>query len=399
MNEMRESRSGVTVRGVAGIGEIPAAAWDACAGDDNPFLSHAFLKALEDSRCVDEKAGWTPSHLVAEDGAGNVLSCAPLYLKSHSYGEYVFDWSWAEAWQRAGKRYYPKLQCAVPFTPVPGRRLLIHPDIPEPMLAPALGKVMTELAERAELSSVHATFATEEQARLLSEQGWLLRMGEQFHWHNRGYADFDAFLASLSSRKRKAIRKERESVAASGLVIQTLSGADILERHWDAFFRFYMNTAGRKWGHPYLNREFFSRLGATMADRCVLMFAERNGKPFAGALNLLGRDALFGRNWGTLGDVPFLHFELCYYRAIDFAIERGLARVEAGAQGEHKLSRGYMPVPTWSAHWICEAPFRTAVARFLEAERDMVARSIDELAESAPYKQIDPAAAEHREVE
>jgi predicted N-acyltransferase len=399
MSRMRETRSGVAVHGVSGIAEIPAAAWDACAGDENPFLSHAFLKALEDSGCVGGKTGWTPSHLVAEDGAGDVLGCAPLYAKSHSYGEYVFDWGWAEAWQNAGKRYYPKLQCAVPFTPVPGRRLLVRPDIPEPLLAPALGQVMTELAERAGLSSVHVTFATEEQAKALAEDGWLLRMGEQFHWHNRGYADFDAFLASLSSRKRKAIRKERENVAESGLVIETLTGAAITERHWDAFFRFYMNTAGRKWGHPYLNREFFSCLGATMADRCVLVYAERDGKPFAGALNLLGSDALFGRNWGTLGNMPFLHFELCYYRAIDFAIARGLARVEAGAQGEHKLSRGYMPVPTWSAHWIREAPFRSAVARFLEAERDMVARSIDELAESAPYKQVDAAAEEHREVE
>ncbi len=383
---MTKHRGGVTVRGIDAITAVPAGAWDACAGNDNPFVSHAFLAALEASGCATQKTGWTPSHLVAEDDFGQVLACAPVYLKSHSYGEYVFDWGWAEAWTNAGRRYYPKLQCAVPFTPVTGPRLMVHPDVPPPMLAPALGQVMTELADRADLSSVHMTFAPEDQARALEEQGWLLRLGEQYHWHNQGYATFDDFLATLASRKRKAIRREREAVAESGLVLKTLTGAEITEAHWDAFFKFYMNTAGRKWGHPYLNREFFSRLGETMADRVVLMFAERGGKPFAGALNLLGNDAIYGRNWGTLGDVPFLHFELCYYRAIDFAIERGLARVEAGAQGEHKISRGYLPVPTYSAHWIREEPFKKAVARFLAAERDMVTQNIEEQTEAGPYR-------------
>jgi predicted N-acyltransferase len=386
---MARSQGGVSVRGIDAIAAVPAAAWDACAGDDNPFVSHGFLAALEASGCAIGETGWTPSHLVAEDEAGRVLACAPLYLKSHSYGEYVFDWGWADAWTKAGRRYYPKLQCAVPFTPVTGPRLLVHPDIPAPMLAPALGQVMTELAERSGLSSVHMTFAPEGEARLLEEQGWLLRLGEQYHWHNQGYASFDDFLKTLASRKRKAIRRERDSVAESGLVLKTLIGADITEAHWDAFFKFYMNTAGRKWGHPYLNREFFSRLGAALGDRVVLMFAERNGKPFAGALNLVGRDAIYGRNWGTIGEVPFLHFELCYYRAIDFAIEHGLARVEAGAQGEHKISRGYLPVPTFSAHWIREAPFKNAVARFLEAERNMVAQNIEELTEAGPYRQAE----------
>ncbi|HEY1719865.1 MAG TPA: GNAT family N-acetyltransferase [Magnetospirillaceae bacterium] len=385
---MPNHKNGVTVRGVDSLASIPAEAWEACAGTANPFVSYAFLRALEDSRCTTEETGWTPSHLVAEDETGAVVACAPVYLKSHSYGEYVFDWSWAEAWQNAGRRYYPKLQCAVPFTPVTGPRLLVRPDIPYEALAPALGQVMEELAERAELSSIHMTFAPEEQARMLAEQGWLLRLGEQYHWHNQNYASFDDFLATLASRKRKAIRKERESVAASGLVLKTLQGAEITEAHWDAFFRFYMHTASRKWGHPYLNREFFSRLGEAMGDRVVLMYAERNGKPFAGALNLVGSDTIFGRNWGALGEVPFLHFELCYYRAIDFAIERGLAKVEAGAQGEHKISRGYLPVPTFSAHWIREAPFKKAVSRFLEAERTMIAQNIEEETEAGPYRHV-----------
>ncbi len=264
----------------------------------------------------------------------------------------------------------------------------MRPDIPAEALAPALGQVMTELADRAELSSVHMTFAPEDQARLLAEQGWLIRLGEQYHWHNQGYVTFDDFLATLASRKRKAIRKEREAVAESGLTLRTLRGAEITEGHWDAFFRFYMNTASRKWGHPYLNREFFSLLGQSMGERVVLMIADHNGKPVAGALNLLGKDAIFGRNWGAVVEVPFLHFELCYYQAIDFAIAHGLGKVEAGAQGEHKISRGYLPAPTFSAHWIREDPFKKAVARFLEAERDMVAQNIEEETEAGPYRQV-----------
>jgi len=319
--------------------------------------------------------------------AGRVLACAPLYLKSHSYGEYVFDWGWADAWTKAGRRYYPKLQCAVPFTPVTGPRLLVHPDIPAPMLAPALGQVMTELAERSGLSSVHMTFAPEGEARLLEEQGWLLRLGEQYHWHNQGYASFDDFLGALSSGRRKTIRRERRD-AAAGLEILALTGADLTEEHWDAFFAFYMDTGARKWGHPYLNRRFFSLLGERMADRVLLILARRGGRWIAGALNLIGGDCLFGRNWGCLENVPFLHFELCYYQAIEWAIDHGLARVEAGAQGQHKIARGYLPTPVYSAHWIADPALRTPVARFLEQERAAVQDEMEWLEEEySPFKQ------------
>ncbi len=382
----RAARSGVSVRCVESIATIPAAAWDACAGADNPFVGHPFLLALEESGSVAEATGWSPYHLAAEDAAGDLVACAPLYLKSHSYGEYVFDWGWAEAWQRAGKRYYPKLQCAVPFTPVAGPRLMVRPGQPSAMLAPALGDVMVGLVERGKLSSAHVTFASEAQARLLAERGWLLRMGEQFHWHNRGYASFDAFLDTLSSRKRKAIRREREGARAHGFVLRTLSGPEIDAARWDAFHRFYCNTIDRKWGHPYLTREFWSRIGATMGDKVALMVAERDGETVACALNIEGGDTLYGRTWGAAGDFRFLHFELCYYRAIEHAIARGLARVEAGAQGEHKISRGYLPVSTWSAHWIADASLRRAVSRFLEAERKMLAEAMAAQSEAGPYR-------------
>lgn len=375
------------LRSIDRLSAIPAASWDACAGVGNPFVSHGFLSALEDSGSAAAETGWLPHHLLAEDAEGRLLACAPLYVKSHSYGEYVFDWAWAEALQRAGGRYYPKLQCAVPFSPVTGSRLLIAPDAAGMGLEQALGRAMSGLAEEAKLSSAHVTFSTEAEARALAEDGWLLRMGEQYHWHNQGYGRFEDFLAALSSRKRKAIRKEREQAASHGATIHTLTGDDIKPRHWDAFFQFYLDTVEKKWAHAYLNQDFFHRLGATMADRVVLIMAEQDGRLVAGALNLLGDKVLYGRNWGSDGEFRFLHFEMCYYRALDFAIEHGLERVEAGAQGEHKISRGYLPTPTWSAHWIREAPLRQGIAHFLDHERAQMAENMKALADSSPYRQ------------
>jgi hypothetical protein len=387
---MPDGREGLTIRSIDRIRNVAADSWDSCAAGSNPFCCHAFLLALEESGSASPENGWAPHHLLVEDPAGRLLACTPLYAKSHSYGEYVFDWSWADAWRRAGHRYYPKLQCAVPFTPVGGPRLLARPDMRGRGLEEALADTMVDLAERAKLSSAHITFLTETEAKALAQRGWLLRMGEQYHWHNQGYASFDEFLGALSSRKRKTIRKEREQAAASGIAIHALTGDDLKATHWDAFFRFYLNTSDRKWGSPYLNRDFFARLDALMGDRVVLFLAEQDGRWVAGALNLLGDDCLYGRNWGAAGDFPFLHFEMCYYRAIDFAIERGLERVEAGAQGEHKINRGYLPVPTWSVHWIREAALRRAVARFLDEERPMIAESIRQLGEAGPYRHEGP---------
>jgi uncharacterized protein len=386
---MPDGNDTIIVRRASSILEVPAADWDACAGDDAPFCRHAFLAALEQSGSATAATGWDPRHLLAEDGTGRLVACAPLYRKNHSYGEYVFDWTWADAWRRAGRAYYPKLQCAVPFTPVGGRRLLVRPGLDAVGAEQALATAMVQQVEAERLSSAHITFLSEGEARRLAARGWLLRMGQQFHWTNEGYESFDDFLGALSSRKRKAIRKERERAQADGLGIHTLTGADITPGHWDAFFAFYRATSDRKWGNPYLTRRFFHRLGETMADRVVLIMAEQHGRWVAGALNMLGGDTLYGRNWGALGDFPFLHFEMCYYRAIDFAIARGLARVEAGAQGEHKLSRGYLPTPTWSVHWIREQPLRRAVAHFLDEERLMVAETIDDLGTLSPYRDDD----------
>ena len=313
----------------------------------------------------------------------------PLYLKSHSYGEYVFDWSWAEAYEQAGGRYYPKLQAAIPFTPVTSRRLLVRPDAPSETSA-TLAATAVRVAERLGVSSLHVTFPTENELAVLQQSGFLVRLGYQFHWENRGYGSFEDFLSNLASRKRKALRKERQSVAASGIVLRTLTGPDIKERHWDAFWAFYLDTAGRKWGHPYLNRAFFGRLGETMGDRVVLVMAETQaGEPVGGALNLLGEDALYGRYWGSTDAWRFLHFEACYYRAIDFAIGRRLKRVEAGAQGEHKVQRGYLPRSTWSAHWIASSGLRRAVQRFLAAERPAIEASIQALAAESPFRRDD----------
>lgn len=386
---MPDGNDTIIVRHASSILEVPAPDWDACAGDDAPFCRHAFLAALEQSGSATAATGWDPRHLLAEDGTGRLVACAPLYRKTHSYGEYVFDWAWADAWRRAGRAYYPKLQCAVPFTPVGGRRLLVRPELDVREAEQVLAAAMVQQVEGERLSSAHITFLTEGEARRLAARGWLLRMGQQFHWTNEGYRSFEDFLGVLSSRKRKAIRKERERAQADGLNIHTLTGSDITPAHWDAFFAFYRATSDRKWGHPYLTRRFFHRLGETMADRVVLVMAKQHGHWVAGALNMLGGDTLYGRNWGALGDFPFLHFEMCYYRAIDFAIARGLARVEAGAQGEHKLSRGYLPTPTWSVHWIREQPLRRAVAHFLDEERLMVAEAIDDLGTLSPYRDGD----------
>jgi len=368
----------------AKIADIDAADWDACAGSDNPFVSHAFLSALEDSGSADSRTGWLPQHAVLRDGGGAVVAVVPIYAKSHSYGEYVFDHGWAHALERVGVSYYPKLQVAVPFSPVPGPRLLRRPGSGVPISV--LANALEQACDSHKLSSVHITFCTEEEWNGLGDVGWLRRLGMQFHWENNGYASFEDFLGALSSRKRKVLRRERRDANAAGLTFHALSGSDITEAHWDAFYRFYRSTVDRKWGSAYLSRAFFSRVGERLGRRVVLMYAENGGKPVAGALNLAGETALYGRNWGCRGGWPFLHFELCYYRAIDWAIEHGLQRVEAGAQGRHKIQRGYMPKPTYSAHWIAHAGLRRAVGNFLEEERVGVRAEMAALAEGSPFR-------------
>ena len=371
----------ITARIADGVASVPAAEWDACAGAANPFLSHAFLSALEASGSVGPGTGWQALPVIVDDSDGRPAAIAPAYAKGHSQGEYVFDHGWADAWERAGGDYYPKLQIAVPFTPVPGPRLLLR----DAQAAPALIAALEAVTDNNRLSSAHATFVEPDQVAAFRDAGWLIRRGNQFHWANQGYASFGDFLDALASRKRKAVRKERAR-AVEGLTIRHLTGSDIREAHWDAFWEFYQDTGARKWGRPYLTRPFFSLLGETMGDKVLLMFAERDGVPIAGALNLIGEDALYGRYWGCSEDVPFLHFELCYYQAIDAAIARGLARVEAGAQGEHKLARGYVPVPTWSAHYIPDPNFRRAVADYVEHEARAMAEEQDYLGELAPFK-------------
>jgi len=382
---MPDGQDTIIIRVLDSLAQVPAGEWDACAGADNPFIRHAFLKALEDSGAVRAETGWHPQHLVAEDGSGGVLACAPLYLKSHSYGEYVFDWGWAEAWDRSGGQYYPKLQCAVPFTPVTGPRLLVRPDDPRP-LREALLDGMLQLAGRLGVSSLHVTFPTEDEWHLMGQAGFLQRIGQQYHWENRGYESFDDFLGDLSSRKRKGIRKERRAVSDAGVTLRALRGAEIEERHWDAFYDFYCDTTDRKWGPAYLNRAFFSHLHALMGDDMVLILAEHDGEPVGGALNLVGGKTLYGRYWGCSERFKFLHFETCYYQAIDYAIAHGLERVEAGAQGQHKVQRGYLPRITYSGHWISDPGFRNAVARFIEEERRMVELEGQDLIEASPFR-------------
>jgi predicted N-acyltransferase len=369
------------------IAAIGQPAWDACAGEGNPFVSYGFLSALEDSQSVGGRSGWQPAHL-AWGGRGETPSaCAPAYVKSHSYGEYVFDQGWAEAFMRAGGQYYPKLQIASPFSPVPGPRLLRR--VESAVDIPAFATAAETLCGAMGLSSAHVTFCGEGEWRALGAAGWLQREGTQYHWQNQGYADFEAFLAALNARKRKAVRKERREAQASGLEFRTLRGGEIETAHWQAFHQFYRATVDRKWGSAYLTPRFFPMLSERLGDRVVLMMAFDRGTPVAGALNLMGTDTLYGRNWGCIGEWPYLHFELCYYRAIEFAIANGFSRVEAGAQGEHKIQRGYLPVPTYSAHWIAHEGLRGAVADFLRQERAARAAERTELMALSPYRQED----------
>ncbi len=394
------------IRHVTTLTDVAAVDWDACAGlasaqvsheelspslstrgqTDNPFVSHAFLYALEQAKCVGGRTGWQPRHLIAESADGSLLGCAPCYVKTHSQGEYVFDQGWAEAFERAGGDYYPKLQVAVPFTPVTGPRLLARPGPLANQVRGALADSLAEITTASELSSAHVTFLTEAEWTALGKRGFLQRTDRQFHWQNAGYQTFEDFLGCLASRKRKAIRRERKEALAPGIEVHWLTGSDLTEDIWDAFFAFYMDTGSRKWGRPYLTRAFFSIIGATMGDRILLMMAKRAGRWIAGAINFLGADTIYGRNWGAVEHHPFLHFELCYYQAIDYAIAHKLKRVEAGAQGEHKLARGYMPHTTYSAHFIANPGLRRAVADYLERERAYVQAAGEELAAAAPFR-------------
>ncbi|MDX2202431.1 MAG: GNAT family N-acetyltransferase [Hyphomicrobiaceae bacterium] len=380
----------VSVEIVPRLADIPAAEWDACANPDpatyNPFVGHGFLSALEAAGAVGGRTGWTPRHLVMRDAEGAVAACAPAYLKSHSQGEYVFDQGWAEAYMRADGDYYPKLQLAVPFTPVPGPRLLVRPGADAAAREELLARAVVEVAGKGGLSGAHVTFLTEAQWQRLGQLGFLQRTDQQFHWSNDGYASFEDFLASLASRKRKAVRKERETALSAGLEVVWLRGREITQAHWDTFFDFYMDTGSRKWGRPYLNRSAFSLVAAATGEAPLLMLAMREGRAVAGSFHMIGGDCLFGRYWGATEHHPCLHFELCYSPAIAFASAHGLKRVEAGAQGEHKLARGYLPTKTYSAHYICDPALRRAVADYLSRERLYVERAGEELAAYAPYR-------------
>jgi predicted N-acyltransferase len=402
------STSEIELQAVSGVSEIPAEAWDACANPAagplaatnscdiaterfNPFVSHRFYSALEASRSASPRAGWAARHLIAKRDGG-IVGIVPCYLKSHSRGEYVFDAGWADAYERAGGSYYPKLQVSVPFTPATGPRLLVRGDVADAFQIRAiLADGLIALCKATQASSVHTTFARKEEWDLLAQHGFLQRMDQQFHWRNEGYETFEDFLGALNARHRKAIRRERRDALANGITIERLTGDSLTEEAFDAFFMFYMETGSRKWGTPYLNRDFYARIGATMRDDILLVMAKRNGHYIAGAINFIGSDTLFGRNWGAIEHHPFLHFEVCYYQAIDFAIERKLKRVEAGAQGEHKLARGYLPQPTYSAHYIPDPGFRRAVADYLKRERQYVTHAVDELTDAAPFRKSDDA--------
>src|SRR5499425_2145586 len=389
----------LTLRVANSIGEVSAEAWDMCANPAapcgapetsahpyNPFISHDFLSALELSQSVRARTGWQPMHLLAEDAEGVLLGAVPCYVKSHSRGEYVFDHGWADAYERAGGSYYPKLQVSVPFTPATGRRLHARAGPYADAVRAHLADALTDICGRAGASSVHVTFPTEPEWDLLGARGYLKRTHQQFHWENAGYATFDAFLAALASRKRKTIRRERADALAAGISVHWLTGADLTESVWDAFFAFYMETGSRKWGRPYLTREFFSLIGQAMASETVLIMARRAGRFIAGAINFVGDGTLFGRHWGAIEHHPFLHFEICYYQAIEYAIAHGLARVEAGAQGEHKLARGYLPNTTYSAHYIADPGFRRAVDDYLKRERAYVESAGRELRDASPFR-------------
>ncbi|MCF3935758.1 GNAT family N-acetyltransferase [Acuticoccus sp. M5D2P5] len=392
----------LSIEAVGALKDVGRAAWDGLANPGwtvgprgqisgsgprafNPFVTYDFLSALEDAGCVGGRSGWFPRHLVVRDPAGEAIAAAPAYLKTHSQGEYVFDYGWADAFERAGGRYYPKLQSSVPFTPAQGPRLLVG-DRDEAYRRDLLARALVALAEQSNASSVHVTFATEDDFAALTNAGYLARLDTQFHWTNRGYQSPEDFLTALASRKRKQVKRERREALANDITIHWVTGEDITEDHWDAFYEFYMDTGSRKWGRPYLNRTFFSLLGERLAHSVLLVFAERNGERIAGALNLIGSETLFGRYWGCVEDHPFLHFEVCYYQAIDFAIARGLARVEAGAQGEHKLARGYEACETRSAHYLCHPGLSEAVERFLADERRAVHRHNEVLNAHAPFR-------------
>ncbi|MGE0565478.1 MAG: GNAT family N-acetyltransferase [Pseudolabrys sp.] len=414
------SKSTLHIRLVPAVSQVGADDWNACAADSvesyprpvsealhqvdednednlspllstrgyfgNPFICHEFLSALETSGSVGAATGWLPRHVIAETADGTVLGAIPCYIKSHSRGEYVFDHGWADAFERAGGDYYPKLQVSVPFTPVTGPRLLVKRSPQADDVRGALADALIAVTAQNGLSSAHVTFLPEAEWRLLGERGFLQRTDQQFHWKNAGYASFEDFLGQLASRKRKAIRRERKDALAAGIEVCWLTGSELTESVWDAFFAFYMDTGSRKWGRPYLTREFFSRIGETMRERIVLVMARRGGRWIAGAINFLGSGTIYGRNWGAVEHHPFLHFELCYYQAIDYAIAHKLDRVEAGAQGEHKLARGYLPTTTYSAHYIANPALRRAIADYLERERRYVAVAQEELAAYAPFR-------------
>ena len=392
--EARAARDGdFAVRIASSVGAFTKAEWNSFAGTTrgdpagyNPFLSYDFLTSLEESGCAVPRSGWQGQHLRLEAGDGSLIGAVPCYAKSHSQGEYVFDHGWADAFERAGGSYYPKLQVAVPFTPVTGPRLLVKKGADERTGKAGLAAGLKAVTERLGVSSAHVTFATEGDVAILESAGFLRRTDQQFHFFNKGYGSYDDFLATLASRKRKALKKERREALAHDISIDWLTGGDLTEAAWDAFYAFYMDTGGRKWGRPYLNRKFFSLIGERMADDVLLVMARRNGRHIAGAINFIGSDALYGRNWGCIEDHPFLHFEVCYHQAIDFAIAKGLKVVEAGAQGEHKLARGYMPVTMQSAHYIPHPGLRRAVADYLERERREVARMGEFLEEHGPFR-------------
>jgi predicted N-acyltransferase len=402
------------LRVIPAISDVAAEAWDSCAnpglctkpeskseasespsqashakdqsGYYNPFVSHDFLRSLEDSDSATARTGWQPQHLLAETANGTVIGAVPCYLKSHSRGEYVFDHGWADAYEHAGGRYYPKLQVSVPFTPATGPRLLVPPSADADAIRSALAAGLVELCRRHEASSVHITFMPRPDWDFLAGHGFLRRTHTQFHWENSSYGSFEAFLSELTARKRKTIKRERREALAPGISVHWLTGSELTEDIWDIFFAFYMETGSRKWGRPYLTRQFYSRVGERMRNRIVLIMAKRSGRWIAGAINFIGSDTLFGRHWGAIEHHPFLHFELCYYQAIDFAIANRLDRVEAGAQGEHKLMRGYMPITTYSAHYIANPGLRRAVSDYLVRERAGVEAFGAELAAAAPFR-------------
>jgi hypothetical protein len=383
-----------TLEAVGSIKEIGKSDWDTCANPYltdrqcgiayDPFVSYHFLNALEESGSAVAKTGWAPYHLVLSNNG--ICGVVPMYLKSHSQGEYVFDYNWADAFERAGGRYYPKLQISVPFTPAMGRRVLSAADADVDEVEEYLLSGVMQVAEKMSVSSVHVTFALKSQYERMGRLGFLQRTHKQFHWINNDYRDFDDFLSQLSSKKRKNIRRERKGAIENGIEIECLTGSDIKEHHWDEFYRFYVDTGSRKWGSPYLNRKFFSLVGERMPEDILLIMCKRSGGYVAGAINFIGSECLFGRNWGCIEYHNFLHFEVCYYQAIQFAIERGLKRVEAGAQGPHKLARGYLPTHTYSCHWIVNKSFRDAVFSFLESEREYIDEEIDYMEEHSPFR-------------